>query len=186
MTLINNKETSAWEEFSAIYRPFIIILLRSININENEIDDITQTIMLKLWKKLDTFTMDGRAKFRTWLITVIRNAAYSHTKKMTRQKEKEQSFCEEPQNKLLEDEDSFEKHYQNKWEVYLCKLALNNITPKFRGKAIEVFQLTMNGLSIEQISETLKLQQDSIYRLRGRVKMAMIAEVNKLRLQMEG
>ena len=102
MTLVQNKKAGAWEEFSGIYRPFIAILLHSLKISENEIEDITQNIMVKLWNKIHTFSLDGRCKFRTWLISVIRNTAYSHLKKINRQKDKEKTFSELPQNECYQ------------------------------------------------------------------------------------
>jgi RNA polymerase sigma-70 factor (ECF subfamily) len=172
----------AWEEFASIYHPFVLILLRGMNIRWEEQDDIAQDVMIKILKNINQF--NGNAKFRTWLMTVVRNTAYSHLGKQRRNKEREEKYATDPVDREMGQVD-FEQMYQSQWESYICTLAFERIKTKFTGKAIDVFQMTMEEQDIEKICRKLELKKDTVYRLRTRVKTALIDEVARLRQQME-
>ena len=55
----------------------------------------------------------------------------------------------------------------------------------FSGKAIRVFSLSLDGMSVEQIAEQLNLQKTSVYTLRNRVKARYIKEIHALMGQLE-
>lgn len=172
----------AWEEFASIYRPFVLILLRGMNIRWEEQEDIAQEVMVKIFKNIGQF--GGNAKFRTWLMTVVRNTAYRHLGKQKRRREREERYAGDPVKEKLE-QPAFDEMYQKKWESYICTLAFERMKTKFTGKAIEVFNMTMEEKDVDHICKKLKLKRDTVYRLRTRVKTALIDEVARLRQQME-
>ena len=55
----------------------------------------------------------------------------------------------------------------------------------FTGNAFEVFALTLEGKSVEEISSELGLRTDSIYVLRNRVKGRLQREIQQLRHDLE-
>ena len=55
----------------------------------------------------------------------------------------------------------------------------------FTGNAFEVFALTLEGKSVEEISSELGLRKDSIYVLRNRVKGRLQREIQQLRHDLE-
>lgn len=172
----------AREEFAAIYRPFVIILLRSMNIRWEDQEDIAQEVMVKILNNLEQF--NGNAKFRTWMMSVVRNTAYSHMGRQKRRFEREQTYAKDHDEQDMS-QDLFDKLYQKKWESYICTLAYERIKPKFTGKAIHVFDMTMKEHDVDYICRKLDLKRNTVYRLRTRVKTAMIDEVARLRQQME-
>ena len=70
------QDDAAWSEFVAIYRPAIQRLLRLKGLAVADAEDVTQSIFLSISKALRERPHDfNRAKFRTWLHRVVRNAA---------------------------------------------------------------------------------------------------------------
>ena len=102
MRACDQKDQQAWEEFVAYYRPFIGIILRYLYVKEHDIDDLSQTVIINLWKKLDSFDAD-RSKFRTWLSTVIRNAVTTFKIKDSKDRNRDNKYFEE-NTKLSDDE----------------------------------------------------------------------------------
>jgi RNA polymerase sigma-70 factor (ECF subfamily) len=172
----------AWDEFVSIYYPFVLILLRGMKIRWENQEDIAQEVMIKIHSKINKFS--GRSKFRTWLISVVRNTAYNHLGKLLRDKEREEKYATDPVVQEM-DRSDFEQMYQQQWEIYICSLAFKNIKNKFTGKAIKVFEMTMDDQDIEKICRKLKLTKGSVYCLRTRVKNALTDEVTRLCRQME-
>jgi len=184
---LDNQE--AWDEFVALYRPFIHILLRGMYISENESDDIVQNVMVRIFNNIASFEVDGPAKFRTWLITVVKNSTFTHMKKISKDRERDKEYSKlshttTPAGECVS-EDNFEAHYQQQWERYLCTLALENLKSRFTGKAITVFTMSLDEIPDSTICEKLSIKQDSVYRLRPRIKNALIEEIAHLRKQLE-
>jgi RNA polymerase sigma-70 factor (ECF subfamily) len=55
----------------------------------------------------------------------------------------------------------------------------------FSGKAIQVFQMSLDGNEVEEICCELSLSKDSVYTLKNRVKKYLIREIKKLREELE-
>ncbi|MBF0197208.1 MAG: RNA polymerase sigma factor [Planctomycetes bacterium] len=188
MTLLqrasNPSNMDAWEEFSSVYSNFILILLRKFSIPQQECEDITQKVMVRLWKNLDKYDK-SRAKFRTWLITIIRNTAITHMTEVS--KKTHISADSADLFHLLEDDrqDFIEERYETEWQEYITQLALKNVSGHFRGHAIEVFKLALQGKEIKEIATMLDIKDQTVRNLTNRVKVVIVKEIERLRNELE-
>ena len=48
----------------------------------SDIDDLAQTVFIRVWRNAPNY--QPKAKFTTWLFTIVRNLVYNETKKQTR------------------------------------------------------------------------------------------------------
>ena len=53
--------------------------------------------------------------------------------------------------------------------------AMDNISKDFKGKAMEVFQLSLSGLTVDLIGDKLELSKSSVYTLKKRVKLIFLS-----------
>lgn len=67
-------DQAAWTEFTERYGRKIYSWCRQWNLQEADAEDVTQTVLLKLAEKMQTFLYDPAKKFRAWLKTVTRHA----------------------------------------------------------------------------------------------------------------
>ena len=83
-------DSQAWDEFVHYYAGFIRMVLVQLHAPPDDLDDLSQTILLKLWQSLSTVEL-GRdhARFRTWLGTVIRNTFLTHSSQAASRKRRE-------------------------------------------------------------------------------------------------
>jgi RNA polymerase sigma factor (sigma-70 family) len=78
------ENVSAWDEFVAIYRPVIVRIARSRGLQHADADDLAQQVLLSVSQKIPQWSNDPeRARFRTWLGRVVRNAALSALSRRT-------------------------------------------------------------------------------------------------------
>ena len=169
-------DEAAWEEFVEIYRRYIYMVIRHMEIDMDTTEELTQSILIKLWQKLPEINfIQGNAKFRTWLSKVIYNSVVDHQRSVKRSPNltelNETHGIDSQINKMMDTE----------WENYIANLALERVKTSFSGKAIEVFEMTRTGKSLEEISIKLDIKQDSVYRLKNRVIGRLKREVNLLR-----
>lgn len=174
----------AWDEFFGYYKQFIFLFLRHLNVPQQECDDISQKVQVKVWKNLKSFNAE-RAKFRTWLIAIIRNTTATHMARLSKSRER---FVQSDELiELCSDEraSEFEVRYQKEWEGYITSLAMKKIENCFTGKALQVFRLSLNSMPPQQIADQLEIHLHSVYNLKNRVKARLVEEIQYLRDELE-
>jgi RNA polymerase sigma-70 factor (ECF subfamily) len=68
-------DNAAWEEFASIYRPIIVRIALRKQLPFDDAEDLAQQVLLLVLKNISKWKSDpARARFRTWLQTVVRNA----------------------------------------------------------------------------------------------------------------
>ncbi|MCH2209401.1 MAG: sigma-70 family RNA polymerase sigma factor [Lentisphaerales bacterium] len=176
------EDHQAWEEFVHYYRNFILMIMRKMNLSQSEQEDITQEILLKLWKKLESYNQQ-KAGFRTWLSAVIRNTVLkfyeSSGRRLVRENKSFINFLEG------DSESELETLIEEEWKSYLTKVALENIRKIFSGKAVQAFEMTLEEIPVEQICEELELKKESLYVLRNRVKSRFVEELRFLASELQ-
>ncbi|EDM29464.1 probable extracytoplasmic function alternative sigma factor [Lentisphaera araneosa HTCC2155] len=175
-------DEQAWEDFVTYYDSFIQMVLNRLLFDLRESDDLRQDILIKLWKNLQSYD-HKKAKFRTWLSTVIRNTVINHLEKSDRKK-----LLLAPEGSLLLETDSqndLELHIQAEWETYASSLALEKVKPLFSDNAFKVFSMSLENISVDVISEKLEISTDSVYKMKTRFIKRLHEEINFIRNQTE-
>lgn len=176
MRVKNQYDEKAWQEFVDIYRRYTYVVIRRLGVDVDPAEELTQNILLKLWQKLPDYKYDPKvARFRTWLSRVINNTVLN----FRRQKSRQPVIVEIGDEYTLSSD--VEKMMEKEWESYLTNLAMERIEDKFSGKAISAFNMTMEGKQIKEIAEELEVEENSVYRLKNRVKNQLIQEIKLLK-----
>lgn len=77
--LADTADHEAWCQFTAIYRPLIYRLARRRGLQDADAQDLAQRVLLSVAGAIGQWQAEPkRAKFRTWLHTVARNAVIDH------------------------------------------------------------------------------------------------------------
>ncbi len=175
----------AWEEFTAYYQDFIVIILRKMGMNPNYLDDIVQETLIKIWKGLTRFDLkDEKSKFRAWLKTVIRNTAYTCYNKQKKHHIQNTTLenIEEPSS---QSDEKIDQLIEKEWDHYVYNMAMKNIKGLFSERALVVFDLFLDGKSIEDISQQVGIKENSVYKLKNRVKARLKQEVDRISQELE-
>lgn len=174
----------AWEEFVTHYRRFILYILRELGVDSNDVEDLTQQILLTLTRDLPRYDR-SRARFRTWLSGVIRNIALVHFRTQRSQRSHHQALENEQALCVPGREPEITQLIEKEWSTYIANLAMERVREVFQGQAIEVFELGLDGLSAAEIAERCKLSVASVYTLRKRVKKRLYLEIRAVANELE-
>ncbi|MBT7959945.1 MAG: sigma-70 family RNA polymerase sigma factor [Akkermansiaceae bacterium] len=174
-------DSQAWDEFTDYYASFIRMVLMQLQAPMDDLEDLSQTILVKLWQNLSTVEL-GRdhARFRTWLGTVIRNTFYTHCSQAASRKRREA-------NAAVADVTApdIEDIIESEWRKHIIALVIERLNASFSGKAMDVFTMTLDGKSVDDIASALELTKDSVYVLRNRVQSRFRKEARQLRSYLE-
>jgi RNA polymerase sigma-70 factor (ECF subfamily) len=180
----NLHDEQAWEELVEHYRRFIFYILREMGVDDSDIEDIAQQVLLSLTKDICCYDQ-SRARFRTWLSSVIRNAALMHFRKQKTRQNYIRLFGEEQSWERLEEASEIDRRIQQDWAAYVSGLAMDRVKEVFKGQAIEVFEWSLDGLSAAEIADKTGLSVASVYTLRKRVKKRLYLEIRGLVAELE-
>ncbi|MDD7986545.1 sigma-70 family RNA polymerase sigma factor [Lentisphaera marina] len=175
------EDIETWEEFVKFYEPFIGMVLNKHRVDASTKDDLSQIILLKIWKSIPTYQQE-KAGFRTWLSTIIRNTIARHFNQLKATKNRESAYHELDDNMKST---SLEEIIENEWKKHLTKLAFERLRESFSESSIQVFILSLDGKDSETIASELELTKDSVFVLRSRVKKAFKKEIDNIRRHLE-
>lgn len=180
----NLHDEEAWVEFADHYLRFIYYILHQLGVDAADVEDVAQQILIMLTRDLGHYDR-SKAQFRTWLSTVIRNAALVYFRKRKSQLNRIRVFGEECKIEMMGQPSEIDQRIEAEWEEYVAELAMERVRGVFTGQAMTVFELGMEGLSAADVAEKTGLTVASVYTLRKRVKKRLYLEIRGLVAELE-
>lgn len=174
------KDNDSWEDFVHYYRAYIFAVIQGLGLSNQEAEDLSQKVLLKLWKSLPEFEYrPNKCKFRTWLCTVIRSVVFSDLRsKNSRGKGYERFKADNDETDYSLPE--IEQLANQEWKTHIGKMAWENIKDCFTDKVIEAFLLFSEGLSTPEIAENLGVEANTVNVYKKRVRDKLCKEINLL------
>lgn len=180
----NLHDEEAWAEFTNHYLRFIYYILNQMGVSAADIEDVAQQILIMLTRDLADYDR-SKARFRTWLSAVIRNAALVYFRKKKSHLNRIRVFGEECKIEMMDQPSDIDRRIEAEWEEYVAELAMERVRSVFQGQAMAVFELGMEGLSAAEVAEQTGLSVASVYTLRKRVKKRLYLEIRALVAELE-
>lgn len=122
--------------FVARYAPAIRNYLLAIIRDDHEAEDAAQEFLMKMGERgFADLKMKPGSRFRDYLITAVRNSAYSHLKKLERRQRKEETYHDEGEIVAADDVGGGEADAQwiAEWRACALNRALGGLARKERG-----------------------------------------------------
>ena len=176
-------DEAAWQEFVHYYRGFVFNIARSMGLSHHDAEEVVQTVMVQLWKKLPEFEYDSRkGRFRGWLCTVTANVVKTMIQRKSRdldrltpgEQEELASYLHEikatPNDELAEQE----------WMGYIITLAWNKVQEELGANEKAAFEMVSQGVAVEEVSQRLGIATSSVYVYKKRVTDRLKLEVARL------
>ena len=180
-------DESAWREFAEIYRGYIYAVIRNLKLSEHDAEEIHQRVMVKLWEKLPSLDTSEIRRFRSYLAGVVKNEVKQFMRSRTRRQNRETLVAEDEGDgfetiRLPE----IEAIAEAEWKIHLTNVALQNIAKDFSKTALEVFRLSIEGVSPDEIAERTGVARGFVATLKTRVKVRFFQEIEQLRADLGG
>ena len=177
----DNKDEKSWEEFFGVYRPYIMGLVKKMGIEFNEVEDITQKILVTLWQKMPDFEYrPGQCKFRSW-VTLISRTAINDFRKLKQNKMRNKIDSDEiPESKI---DSEVEQLSELEWKKFIYNLAWERIAERFKEKELNAFKLSSKK-SAKEVAEETGLGESTVYLYKKRVETAMLKDIYNLNYEL--
>ena len=181
--LRTGKDQTAWLEFESTYRAFIFSLILRMGIPNADAEDISQTVLTKVWQKIEDFEYNrNRGKFHNWLAAMTRNTVkdFFRTKKnfiTGRDAVEYQEIYDSIEQQVLPD---IEKLAREEWILHITNLAWENIKNDLHENKRRVFKYISQEITNPEIAQKLGISETSVRVYKAEVFEKMRTEINRL------
>lgn len=182
--LHNADDHEAWLAFVEIYYPVIVSSLRVKGLQLADAEDAAQQVLVSVARALAQRPHDpDRAKFRTWLERVTRNAALNALQRVPKDRASGGTDCmlalqELPQS--MDDATLLDQEHRKQ----LMRLAAQSIECEFEVDTWQAFwRTTVLGESIDSVAQALDKQVGSIYAARSRIIRRLRIEIERMQAE---
>ena len=173
----------SWDDFVAIYTPYLKAVIRNIGINEAEIDDLLQTVFVTCWEKLAEFTYDtGRGKFRHWLCRIAILTCKNHKRKFARRSELLSEHME-MDNSAVSPE--LEKLADEEWKLFISHKAWENVKQTLSGNMLSAYEKFLAGEDMREIAAQLGVEYNTVEVYKSRIEKKILSEMKRLRIELD-
>ncbi len=181
--LRSGTDQTAWLEFESTYRSFIFCLILRTGLRREDAEDISQTVLTKVWQKIEAFEYNrNQGKFHNWLAAVTRNTV----KDFFRSRKNFITGCNSVE--YHERHIAIEEHVlpgienlaREEWVLHITNLAWDNIKDDIHETKRQVFKLVAAEKSNRDIADQLGLAEPSVRVYKAEVFERMRAEIKRL------
>jgi RNA polymerase sigma-70 factor (ECF subfamily) len=171
---------AAWEEFVERYGRRIESWCRQWGLQSADAQDVTQTVLLKLVRAMQSFRYDARLRFRAWLKTVTHHAWQDWVRSRRMLVVGGESSLYNALESIAA-RDDLAAWMQGAYERELLDQAIVRVRPRVQERTWEAFRLTTyEGLSGSEVASRLGMAITSVYKAKSNVQKLLEAEVDYL------
>jgi RNA polymerase sigma-70 factor (ECF subfamily) len=176
------RDQEAWMTFSENYHAAIMQSLLRKGLMQQDAEDIAQQVMMSVANTLSKRPHDpDRAKFRTWLERVIRNAAINALRDSSKRVVAKGGTDSLVQLSSLPSQDDASELLAQEYQNQLVRIASKAIEGEFQPDTWQMFwRSTVLGQPIEQVANALGKQVGSVYASRSRVMRRLRMEIERI------
>jgi RNA polymerase sigma-70 factor (ECF subfamily) len=169
-------DESAWNTIVQQHRRKIFNVAYKFVGRHEEAEDLTQDILLKVFKSLDTF--DRRANFQTWLISVSRNLCIDHYRKVRQERQRVDRRVDASELSPVSDEPGPMAALEQQDRVVLLREALAALPESLRAA---VLLRDIQELSYQEIADRLGLPEGTVKSRINRGRTELARQIRRMR-----
>lgn len=170
--LKNNNDELSWEEFADLYRSYIYRVSRKMNLSQADADDVYQEVFVKIWKNISSFEHRGQTgQLRAWINNISRNTILNIFKKRKRENSKVESanHAKVAAVRTTIEIPEVDEIMEREWEDYISTLAWKKIEPELSDQLKDIFLMSLEGISRQEIADKLELPANTVSVYKKRV-----------------
>lgn len=173
---------AGWEEFVERYGRHIYRWCQHWRLQDADAEDLTQTILMKLYRRLPEFAYDPSRSFRGWLKTVAYHAWWDFKHQRQAQAAGGDSGVEDAILSLEARED-LAQNLEAAFDLELLEAAKLRVRARVAPHTWDAFRLmAIEGMPVAEVAARVGLQVAMVYVAKSKVQKLLQEEVAKLEM----
>lgn len=175
------QDQTAWREFVRRYEPRLLGWCKHWYLQEADAQDVTQTVLLQLMHKLQSFEYDPARSFRAWLKTLTHHAWQDLlVRRQQAQTNVGATTTHDPLG-TLEARDDLQARLQEAFDLELMDLAMERVQARVQPNTWEAFRLTtLENHSGSEVAAKLNMTLLAVYKASSHTQKLLQEEVQRL------
>ena len=175
-------DAEAWEEFVAIYRPVIVRLAMLRGLQHPDAEDVAQGVLLAVSKGIGTWKLDPeRARFRTWLRRVVRNATINAIMRRPADRARGGTTAVHSMSMVAANEGDASAEFEAEWRRAAFRWASDEVRNELHPATWDAFWMTaVEGLDAREVARRTGRTVGAVYVARCRVMQKIQAKIREL------
>lgn len=177
-----NRES--WSEFVAIYRPIVYRMARRRGLQDADAQDLAQGVLISIAGAIADWQPDARrARFRTWLATVARNAIVDAFRRVRPDAGRGGTTHLQ---RLAAEPDSPDDELERERQRETWRWAARQIRHEFAEETwLAFWRTTVDRLPVRQVAEEYRKSVGAVYTARSRVMQRLQEKVRELEIEQD-
>jgi RNA polymerase sigma-70 factor (ECF subfamily) len=189
-------DDASWQEFFELYWKLIYSLATQAGLNDSEAEEVVQTTMISISKRIKTFKYDRETgTFRQW---ICRQAWWKINDQLRRRQRDQARFGGKPEPskathtgtatvaRIPDRRDSFEIFVEEDWHEAIQRLALARVRAAVKPKHFQIFDLyVVKKWPIREVARLLQVNPAQIYLVKSRISRLLKKTRKNVEAQLE-
>ena len=176
----------AWEQFTTTYTPFISSLIKQFGINKEDTDELTQDVLVKVWKALPNFLYEReRCKFRAWLSRICKNTALNFLNSKTNKQAQQTVSNTEDLLSLTSTNSPLEASVEKEWKLFIANQAWSSVRQQFSDLHLNIYSFMMEGNTAADTAKKFDIKENTAFIYRKSVQEAMTHSIKRLQHELD-
>jgi len=179
-------DQQAWQEFFDVYWTLLFNIARRAGMNEADAEEVVMDTVETVARKIDEFQYNRQSgRFKSWLLTILRNKLGDRFRKRKRMMEKRglTSIEEVGESQAVVDAD-LEKIWDTEWRKRVVDMALNRVKQVVGAKQYQIFYCyVVQEQEVGEVAEFLGVSKSQVYVAKNRVGKIFESELKLLSLE---
>ncbi|HEY1109153.1 MAG TPA: sigma-70 family RNA polymerase sigma factor [Opitutaceae bacterium] len=192
------QDHASWEEFYSVYKRLVFGFALRSGLSRADAEEVAQDVFTRVSQTIQDFESDpNRGTFRGWLRNLTRWRITDKARQRQRAErgralpgidedrgDRTATIEQVPDTSAAAD--AMENAWEDEWERQVLDAALARLRRKSDPKHFQVFELsTVQGKNVSEIAQSLDMSRATVYVINHRLRKQLIAEVKKLKADLQ-
>ncbi len=165
-----------WRRLLELYQPLLRSWMARAGVEEHAIDDLSQDVLLVVFREVVGFERRGPGAFRGWLRAILANRTSDYFRSRQRHQTATHDLSE-----LESPASSLSAVWDREHDEHVVATLLQQVEPHFTPITWQAFQRhVLQGVLAPQVAEELSLSLNSVLLAKSRVLKRLRQELGKL------
>lgn len=171
-----------WRRLVGLYQPLLRAWLARAGVPAVDADDLTQDVLLVVFREVSGFTRRGQGAFRAWLRGILANRIRDYfRKRQHRPTATGDSDFAERLHELESPESALSALWDREHDEHVVATLLRQVAPHFTGPTWQAFRRhVLEGAPAASVAEELGLSLNSVLLAKSRVLKRLRQELGGL------
>jgi RNA polymerase sigma factor (sigma-70 family) len=175
------QDQTAWREFARRYEPRLRGWCKHWHLQEADAQDVTQTVLLQLLTKLQSFEYDPARSFRAWLKTLTHHAWQDLLVRRQQVRTNLGATVDNDPLGTLEARDDLQARMRDAFDLEVMDLAMERVQSRVAPNTWEAFRLTtLEHQAGIDVATKLNMSLLAVYKASSHTQKLLHEEVQRL------